>query len=106
VGLPFAFGDWSMPDLGGLVLFVLLGLTGVGAQSAYVRALSTGEVSLMGLIDYVRLPLAILAGLILFHEVPDQMAMLGAAVVIASTLYITWRESRVKKEAPLSGTAP
>ena len=32
---------------------------GVAAQSCYVRALSTGEASLLGLIDYIRLPLAI-----------------------------------------------
>lgn len=97
VGLPFAFlGGWILPDFQGLVLLVLLGLFGVGAQSCYVRALSTGEASLMGLIDYVRLPLAIAAGYWLFQELPDAFALFGAAVIIGSTLYITWRESRVK----------
>jgi drug/metabolite transporter (DMT)-like permease len=61
--------------------------------------LSTGEASLMGLVDYVRLPLAILAGLLLFREGPDLLSLLGAGVIIGSTLYITWRESRVKPAA-------
>jgi drug/metabolite transporter (DMT)-like permease len=101
VGLPFAFGGWIMPDLTGWILLALLGLTGVGAQSCFVRALSTGEASLMGLIDYVRLPLAIAAGFFLFHELPDVFSLAGAGVIIGSTLYITWRESRLKRaEAP------
>jgi drug/metabolite transporter (DMT)-like permease len=99
VGLPFAFGGWMTPDAAGWLLLAVLGLTGVGAQSCYVRALSTGEASLMGLVDYVRLPLAILAGLLLFREGPDLLSLLGAGVIIGSTLYITWRESRVKPAA-------
>jgi drug/metabolite transporter (DMT)-like permease len=98
-GLPFVFsGDWLMPDPIGWFLLILLGLTGVGAQSCYVRALSKGDASLMGLIDYVRLPLAIAMGLLLFGETPDTMGMIGAAVIIGSTLYITWRESRLRAQ--------
>jgi drug/metabolite transporter (DMT)-like permease len=99
-GLPFVFaGDWIVPDLAGWCLLILLGLTGVGAQSCYVRALSTGEASMMGLIDYVRLPMAIAMGFFLFQEVPDVLGLAGAAVIIGSTLYITWRESRLKPPA-------
>ena len=100
VGLPFAFGGWILPDLTGWLLLAVLGLTGVGAQSCYVRALSTGEASLMGLIDYVRLPLAIAAGFVIFHELPDVFSLAGAGVIIGSTLYITWRESRLKRTPP------
>ena len=106
-GLPFAFLAWKQPDLLSLALFLGMGFMGVAAQSCYVRALSTGEASLLGLIDYVRLPLAILAGFILFHETPDLRVIAGAAVIIASTVYITWRETRLARPvivaAPLSG---
>jgi drug/metabolite transporter (DMT)-like permease len=106
-GLPFAFGGWQPLDASDMALFVGMGFAGVGAQSCYVRALSTGEASLMGTIDYVRLPLAIAAGFLLFQEVPAPLVLAGAGVIIASTLYITWRESRLEKPtvvaAPLSG---
>lgn len=99
-GLPFAFFGWVTPDLWHAFLFVVLGITGVGAQSCYVRALSWGDASLVGLVDYVRLPLALLFGFWLFAERPDTLTLLGAIVIIGSTLYITWREAQLKQSAP------
>lgn len=92
-GLPFALGAWVTPSPFDFLLLLGLGVAGVAAQSCYVRALSTGDASLLGLVDYVRLPLAVLMGLLLFREVPDHMTLIGAAVVVGSTLYISWRES-------------
>ncbi|MDX2234803.1 MAG: DMT family transporter [Hyphomonadaceae bacterium] len=106
-GLPFAFLAWKQPDLATLALFIGMGFAGVGAQSCYVRALSTGEASLLGMIDYVRLPLAVGVGYLLFAEIPSVAMLAGAFVIVASTLYITVRESRSAKPlpvaAPLSG---
>jgi drug/metabolite transporter (DMT)-like permease len=81
-------------------LLVAMGFAGVAAQSCYVRALSTGDASLMGLIDYIRLPLVAGAGVIFFHEIPDVLAMVGAAIVIISTLYITIRDARTNSVKP------
>lgn len=100
VGLPFAFGAWTEPTLWTFTLLIVLGLSGVGAQSCYVRALTQGDASLMGLVDYIRLPLMAGASLLFFQEVPTALAMIGAMVVIGSTLYITWRESSLGVEKP------
>jgi drug/metabolite transporter (DMT)-like permease len=105
-GLPFAFGQWETPSVLHLFFFVAMGLAGVGAQSCYVRALSSGEASLMGLVDYIRLPLAIALGLIVFHEQPDTLTLAGAGVIIMSTLYITWRESVLQRPLSDPDTAP
>jgi drug/metabolite transporter (DMT)-like permease len=94
VGLPFAFLAWVQPGALDLLLFLAMGFAGVGAQSCYVRALANADASLMGLIDYVRLPLAIFFGWLIFAERPDLMMLAGALIIIGSTLYITWRESR------------
>jgi drug/metabolite transporter (DMT)-like permease len=88
-----------LPDLRTIGLLLAMGVAGVIAQSCYVRGLSTGEASLMGLIDYVRLPLVALAGFWFFGEVPDTLAMIGAVIVIVSTAYITLRDVRVKEGA-------
>jgi drug/metabolite transporter (DMT)-like permease len=99
-GLPFAFFGWQDPAPLHWLWFAILGLTGVGAQSCYVRALGTGDASLMGLVDYVRLPLAMGIGFWVFAELPDALGMAGAAVIIGSTAYITWREAATKAERP------
>ncbi len=98
-GAPFAFFGWIQPGWLDLLLLILLGVFGLAAQSCYVRALGTGEASLLGLIDYIRLPMAMLMGLWLFAERPDAATLIGAGVVIGSTVYITWREAKMR--APL-----
>ena len=55
----------------------------------------------MATMDHVRLPLAAVAGLIVFHEVLDFWTIVGAVIVIGSTLFITLREAHLeKKRAP------
>jgi drug/metabolite transporter (DMT)-like permease len=98
-GLPFLILDPRLPDLPTIGLLLAMGTAGVAAQSCYVRALAVGEASLMGLIDYIRLPVVALAGFWFFDEVPDNFAIAGAAIVIASTLYITLRDVKMKKAA-------
>jgi drug/metabolite transporter (DMT)-like permease len=100
VGLPFALVEWVTPGWWDLVLLIALGVAGVGAQSCYVRALSHGEASALGVVDYVRLPLAILLGFALFAERPDTATLAGSGVVIAATVYIAWRESRRRIARP------
>lgn len=101
LGLPLALFGWRTPGWEDGAIFVLLAVSGVVAQTFFTRGLTAGEASLMSLMDYVRLPLAALAGLIVFHEVLDVWAILGAAIVIISTAFITIREAYLdKKRAP------
>ena len=43
--------------------------------------------------------IAMTAGFLLFHELPNPWTMAGAAVVVGSTLVITWREHVLAKRA-------
>jgi len=54
----------------------------------------------MAPLDYTRLIFAILFGFVMFQEVPNAVVMGGAVIVIISTLVITLREMRVKREPP------
>jgi drug/metabolite transporter (DMT)-like permease len=97
IALPLAFFGWRNPNLADAGLFALLAASGVFAQTCFTRGLASGEASLMTLMDYVRLPLAALAGLIVFHEVLDVRTIVGAAIVIGSTIFITVREALLEK---------
>jgi drug/metabolite transporter (DMT)-like permease len=98
IALPFAFFGWRTPTLPDAAIFALLAVAGVFAQTCFTRGLAAGEASLMALMDYVRLPLAALAGLIVFGEVLDLWTIAGAAIVIASTIFITIREVGIARE--------
>lgn len=101
LALPFAFFGWRTPGLWDAGVFVLLAVSGVVAQSAFTRGLATGDASFVTLMDYVRLPMTALAGYILFQERVDVWTVLGAMIVIVSTVFITLREAYLdKRRAP------
>jgi drug/metabolite transporter (DMT)-like permease len=101
IGFPLALVEWETPTWSDAGVFALLSVSGVLAQTFFTRGLTAGDASLMASMDYMRLPLTALAGLILFHEVLDGWTILGAAIVIGSTVFITLRENYLaKKRAP------
>ncbi|MGH6950195.1 MAG: DMT family transporter, partial [Vitreimonas sp.] len=104
LALPFAFLGWRTPTLPDAGIFALLAVSGVFAQTCFTRGIASGEASLMALMDYVRLPLAALAGFLIFHELLDAWTIAGAAIVIGSTIFITVREAVLAKHRPAPPT--
>jgi drug/metabolite transporter (DMT)-like permease len=96
LSIPLALTQWRWPRLGDLALLSTMGILGLGNQACYVKAVSLGDAAAVVPIDYTRLIFSLVVGFLLFHETPNLMTMAGAAIVIASTLYITVRESRLK----------
>ncbi|OYX89950.1 MAG: hypothetical protein B7Y78_14160, partial [Caulobacter sp. 35-67-4] len=66
---------------------------------AYIKGMQLGEAAVMAPIDYTRLVFAVLVGFLLFHEVPKTVTLIGAVIVVGSTLFISWREHQVSKRA-------
>jgi drug/metabolite transporter (DMT)-like permease len=82
---------WRDPTAADLALMFLLAMLGLWAEICSIKALSSGEASVVGPIEYVRLIFAALLGYMLFAEVPDAATWIGAAVIIASALYVARR---------------
>ena len=80
-----------------------MGVLGTITQACYIKGMSEGDAAVMAPIDYTRLVFAVILGYALFRDVPDAMTMLGAGIVIASTIYITLREARLGKPEPTAG---
>jgi drug/metabolite transporter (DMT)-like permease len=88
--LPFGFKPPSWPDAGGLAL------AGIGngvAQYWWTRALTLAPPSAVVPFNYLSLVWATLLGLAIWGDVPTPHLLIGAAVVVASGLYILWRET-------------
>ena len=95
--LPFV---GKMPPLHDWPLMFALAAAGLGAQACYIKGLSIGEASVLSAVDYLRLPMTSIADFLLHHIVPSVSTLLGALIVIASTLYITLREARLNVRRP------
>ena len=101
----FWFSTLSLAPLGAIYAFVgqthpvivWLMLGGVGllggvAQLAMTSALKFGPVSVVVPMDYSSLLWATAFGWVVFGVLPTRWTLLGAPIIIASGLYIVWRE--------------
>ena len=61
-----------------------------------VASMRVGDLAFVAPFRYMSLVIAMLVGLVVFHEVPDAWTLVGAAIVVASGAYAFWRERRVK----------
>lgn len=97
--IPPALFAWRWPQPTDLVLLAAMGVIGVITQACYIKGMQIGDAAAMAPIDYTRLVFAVAAGFVLFGELPAWTTLVGAGVVVASTLYITWREQRASRLA-------
>ncbi len=88
---------WRAPSAAELVLLVLVGALGAAAHACMVRGFALGEATAVMPFDYMRLLFAGVVGFLVFAELPDRWTVAGAAIIVASTLYIALRELRLGK---------
>nr|WP_281415105.1 DMT family transporter [Azospirillum picis] len=89
--LPFS---WTTPDPLSWLMLLATGLCGGCGQLALTRAYSLAPAAVVAPLNYTSLLLAVTFGWLLWGEVPTGTMAAGAAVVMASGLYILHRETR------------
>ena len=88
---PFVWVTPSWPDLG---LMAVMGMITGRAQYLAMQAYRYAAPAVVSPFDYTALIWAVLLGYLVFGDVPRGSVILGAAIVIASGLYILYRERR------------
>ena len=73
----------------------LVGLIGGIAQLVMTNAFRLADVSIVAPFDYTHIIWAALLGFFIWGEVPGNTIWLGAAIVMASGIYILFREARL-----------
>ena len=91
---------WITPQGWDVALFVLLGVTGSAAHLFMTWSLRFAPSATLAPMQYLEIPVATLAGLMIFGDLPDGLAALGIVVTIAAGLYIVARERAVSRAAP------
>jgi drug/metabolite transporter (DMT)-like permease len=93
--LPFF---WTTPTFPELVLLVLVGLIGGVAQIMLTEAYASAQVSALGPYSYTSILWSVAIGWVVFSDAPGWSTLGGAALIVASGLYILHRELRRGRE--------
>jgi drug/metabolite transporter (DMT)-like permease len=86
MSLVLAVPVWSTPSMPILGLLVVQGVLGAVAQLAVARAMGMADAAAIVPVDFVRLPIVIFLGAVLFAEDTDWPVYVGSAVILGGIL--------------------
>ena len=92
--IPFG---WLMPSFTDLILLSMIGFFGGVANLWLSQSYKFSEVSLVTPLKYLALVFAIGFGYLIWQEIPSSKTLIGAALVITSSIIIFRREIILKK---------
>jgi drug/metabolite transporter (DMT)-like permease len=90
--LPFV---WRAPSATELAALISIGVVGGLSHIFLTESYRYAPASVVAPFDYVALLWAFFFGYMLFDEIPSRYVYAGAAIVVASGLFVIWRERRL-----------
>ena len=93
-GIPMVCFFWVTPTLPDLALFAFAGFFGSIGVMCLTHAFRMAPAVVIAPFEYTALLWATLLGYLVWGELPDSITLSGASVVMASGLYILYRETR------------
>jgi drug/metabolite transporter (DMT)-like permease len=99
VGMLVVPGSWKPIDPGTILLPALLGVVAMLAHVLVSRSLKLADAATVVPLQYTLLFWAVVFGWIFFDDTPRPTVILGAALIVASGLFIFFREQQLKRSA-------
>lgn len=90
--IAFLFHAWTRPTLLDLTIMCGLGFVWAGWMYFMTRAYSTAQASVVAPFEYASLPINMMWGFVIWHELPTVMTITGALLTLVSGLYILYQE--------------
>ncbi len=94
-----AYPSWNWPNLTDYFWLTLIGLSGITAHFSMAKALIKENISNLIPLDYLRLPILILAGILLYNEAFDMTFIIGGTLIFLGN-YINQKKSNIFKINP------
>lgn len=88
---------WLNPDLTGWILFLGAGVCSVLAWIGLVNGYRAASPALLAPFEYLALVGGAIAGFLIWDEVPDIWVVVGALIIVASGLFVVYRDVAVSK---------
>lgn len=89
--------EWTPVSIDTGALIVLASFLIAGGYLFSVMSMRVGEITFIAPFRYTSLIFALIFGLLIFGDWPDNLTLLGAAIVISSGLFTLYRETRAKR---------
>jgi drug/metabolite transporter (DMT)-like permease len=93
--LPFAIGGWVTPSPREWMLLIVCGFLGAGGHYCMNRSFRVADISAVQSVKFLELVWAAILGLLMFGTLPAGWTVVGGVVILASTLWLARRESRI-----------
>jgi S-adenosylmethionine uptake transporter len=98
-------GPWAPVTPGAAGLLAAAALALLTAYALGVAAMRVGELAVVAPFRYAGLLAALVLGLVVFGEWPDALTLAGAGLVVATGLYMLYREQRLARAAASAAAA-
>lgn len=82
-----------LPDAHGWTVIIAVGVLTALAQALLTLAYQKADAAYVQPFDHLKLPLNVIAGWIAFGWLPGPRLWIGAALIVAASLYLLWREA-------------
>ncbi|MCT4370022.1 DMT family transporter [Yangia mangrovi] len=92
-------GDIALPSAEAVPGVIVIGLAGLCAHYCLTTALGLAPASVVMPIDFTRLPVIAIVGMLLYAEPLDPWVLLGAAIIFAANYANILRETRAARRA-------
>ena len=87
-------GDIALPTAQSAPWLILIAFAGLTAHFCLTNALILAPASIVMPIDFLRLPIIAVIGMLFYNEGLDLLVLLGGALILAGNLYMVRSESR------------
>ena len=94
MGLVASIPGWTLPSLDLWPWMVLLGISGLGSHFCFAHAFRYADAAVVSPLDFIRLPLIGVVGLMFYNEPWDPLILIGGAVIFSGNLINLWNERR------------
>ena len=98
-GLAVHPAGWVTPDFEATILLGLLGIVAMMAHILVTRALKLADAATVIPLQYTLLFWAVIFGWLFFGDTPRITVIIGSVLIVASGLFIFFREQQLKKRA-------
>lgn len=88
---------WTPPGLWGWVGLAVLGFMGGLGHYLLIQAFAFAPVSMLAPFAYTAIVWVTISGYLVFNQLPDAWTVVGAGIVIASGIYVFYREAYLRR---------